>query len=252
MRIKFIPLLVIIMAISLTFAIRHDAPRSTVYRLPQDDVSILSLDESTLDPQKVALLERLTLTLDSPSMIRLGDVAVFRLTVTIDEREPASIETDAPSLSIIPDMVDVFDFYNLIAEARLELPRIFVTPSNIVSQPIRAGQNITFTWSVPANTEGDYDGTAWFFLRLIPKDGDEKISGEDSSDNLAAQAGSSKDVGTQLPVAAIPLRVRVISLWGLNGTTARLFGIVGLLIGFLLSLPLLLDRLYRVRRSPSL
>lgn len=251
MRNKLIPLIVILMAVSLTFAFRHAAARSTVYRLPHESDSILSLDESTLDPQIVALLERLTLTLVSPSKIRLGDVAVFRLMVTIDESDPLGLETESPSLSTIMDIGDVFDSYNLIAEARLELPRIFVSPSNVVSQPIRAGQSITFAWSVPANAVGEYEGTAWFFLRFVPKDGEVKATGQDLSDDLASPAGSPQEAVTELPVAAIPLRVRVVSLWGLNGTTARLIGIVGLLIGFLLSLPHLLDRFYRVKRSPS-
>ena len=238
-------------ALSLTFAWSLVLPRGTASRESSRFDTILPSIGTTPAPQKVALLESLTLTLDSPSVLRLGEVAVIRLTVRIEESNPVDLEMNALSLPAITEMGDVFDAYHLIAEARLELPRIFVSPRDTTSQPLRAGQTITFTWSVPANAVGEYEGTAWFFLHFIPKAGDEKTTGQDSSNDPAAQ-GSSPKVEVELPVAAIPVRVRVVSFLGMSGSTARILGIAGLCLSFLIALPLILDRFYRVRRSSSL
>ena len=243
---------VMLAALSLTFAWSLVLPRGTASRESSRFDTILPSIGTTPAPQKVALLESLTLTLDSPSVIQLGEVAVIRLTVRIEESNPAGLEMHAPTLPAITEMDDVFDAYHLIAEARLELPRIFVSPRNMTSQPVRAGQTITFTWSVPANAVGEYEGTAWFFLRFMPMAGDEKTTGQDSSNDLAAQGSPAKEAALELPVAAIPLRVRVVSLLGMTGSTARIIGIAGLCLSFLIALPLILDRFYRVRRSSSL
>lgn len=251
MRNGFLISLVMLAGVSLTFAASLSAPRSGAHGFAEGSDSILPSVESTPAPQKVALLESLTLTFDSPSLIRLGEVALIRLTVTIEENIKVDLEMNASQLPTVAELGDVFDSYHLIAEARLEMPRLFVSPSNMVSQPIRAGQSITYTWSIPASAVGEYDGTAWFFLRFVPKSGDEKSTGQDSDDDMAAQGDSLMEAVTELPVAAIPVHVRVVSLLGMKGSTARIIGTVGLFASLLIALPLLLDWIYRVRRSSS-
>jgi hypothetical protein len=227
MRIKFMLLIFFIAAVSLTFAAGFIAPHRTAH---------LSLVESTLAPGKVALLEPLTLTLDSPSLIRLGDVATIRLTVTIDARGNVSVATDEAASTPFASVSDAFNSYHVIAEARLDLPRMYVQPAGLVSQPLRAGQSVAFTWTVRADGVGEYEGTAWFFLRFVPKGDDVESAGQ--------VVGS----GSELAVAAMPVQLRVVSFLGMKGSTARVIGTVGLFVGFLLALPLLLDRLYRPKK----
>jgi hypothetical protein len=238
MRIKFISLLCFVTAISLTFAFGIFAPHRTLppsgtMRQAQGNALHLSLVESTLIPAKVALLEPLTLNLDSPLSVHLGDITAIRLTVTIDARGNVSVATNDSAATPVADVSDVFDSYNVIVETRLDLPRLYTAPAELVSQPILVGQSITFTWTVRADAVGEYEGTVWFFLRFVPK-GDNPESGEQVT-----------GPGSELAVAAIPFELRVISLLGIKGSTARVIGTVGLFVSILIALPLLLDRLFR-------
>jgi hypothetical protein len=227
MRIKFMLLIFFIAAVSLTFVAGFIAPHRTAN---------LSLVESTLVPDKVALLEPLTLTLDSPSIIRLSDAAAIRLTVTIDAHGNVSVATDEAASAPVASVSDAFDSYNVIAEARLDLPRMYVQPAGLVSQPLVPGENVTFTWYIRADAVGEHEGMAWLFLRFVPKGDDVQLAGQVS------------DPGSELAVAAMPVQLRVVSFLGMKGSTARIIGTVGLFVGFLLALPLLLDRLYRPKK----
>ncbi len=202
-------------------------------RQARGSASNLSLVESTLVPAKVALLEPLTLTLDAPATIRLGDIATIRLTVTIDARGNVSMATNESAAAPFAGAGDVFDSYNVIAEARLDLPHLYASPADLVSRPVRAGQSLTFAWAVRADAVGEYEGTAWFFLRFVPK-------GED-----AELAGQVTGPGSELAVAAIPFNLRVVSFFGMKGSAARIVGTVGLLVSILVALPLFLDYLVR-------
>ena len=224
MRMKFLFLLFFVAAISLPFAFGIVAPHGT---------SDLSLVESTLVPSKVALLEPFTLTLDSPSVVRLGDVAAIRLTVTIDTVGNVSIIANESAVMPVTNVSDAFDSYNVIAETRIDLPRLYILPAKLICQPIRAGQSITFMWSVRADAVGEYEGTAWFFLRFVPKGDDAESAGQDSGPE------------GELAVAAIPFNLRVVSFFGMKGSIARIIGTVGLFVGILIALPLFLDHLFR-------
>jgi hypothetical protein len=227
MRIKFMFLLLFVATISLTFVFGFIVPHRS---------SNISLLESTLVPSKVALLEPLTLTLDAPSVIRLGDVVKIRLTVTVDEDGNANAASNESTATQEMDLNDAFDSYNVIAETRLDLSRLSASSAELMSQPIRAGQSITFTWTVRADAVGECEGTAWFFLRFVPK----------GNDAVLAEQGSSP--GSELAVAAIPFDLRVVSFQGIKGITARIIGMVGLFVSLLIALPLLLDRLVRPKQ----
>jgi hypothetical protein len=76
---------------------------------------------------------------------------------------------------------------------------------------------------------GRYSGTIWFSLRFVPK-------------------GEANNPERVLPVAALPVEFEVVSIADLTGGTARLLGIIGTFLGFLLALPFLVDGLGRIRK----
>jgi hypothetical protein len=220
MRIKLTLSLFLLAAISLTSACGSPISSRT---LRQAQGSAVSLPPSGLgDPSApAALLEPRLLTLDWPKIIRLGDMATIRLTLTVDVDD---------SLSGTIQLADVYAGYNVIAEAELDLPRLQVHPPGVVSQPLLPGQSITFSWSVRPGEVGRYSGTVWFTLRFVP-------------------SGQANNPERDLPVAALPVEFDVVSIAGLSGGSARLLGIIGTFLGLILALPFLVDGLGRVRKA---
>ncbi len=94
-----------------------------------------------------------------------------------------------------------------------------VAPADLVSQPMQPGDRVEFIWSVKPEGVGTLRGTVWLYLRFIPKDG-----GQESKSTLAVKT----------------IEVRVANLLGLSGTSARLLGIAGMVVGSFLGLDNLL------------
>lgn len=147
-----------------------------------------------------------TLRLETPASLRAGDSALARLTFS-----PAA----AASLP---------ENYNLLTEARLEIPGADLRPASTVRQPLRPAQTLTFFWDIRAPQAGKYSGTAWVYLTFVP---------------LA------NGTETRLALAAIPLEIPVRTLAGLTGEMSRRLGLLALLLGAALGLPLALEGLLR-------
>lgn len=176
------------------------------------------------------IIETRMLVLDWPARVRLGDVAEIILTVSaVDVSDTLLIgNMNGLDLSVL---VDAYAIYSIIAEAKLEIPGSVIRPPGVISQPIRPGQAIIFSWQVLPEGTGQYAGTAWFSLRFFPK-----------------EQGESSDLLTnRYYVAAMPLRFEVQSLAGISGELARILGGLGILLGLLTALPSILERLARIK-----
>jgi hypothetical protein len=158
--------------------------------------------EMQLPASDATLPETRILTLDYPAAIRVGDVETARLTFVP--------ETDFPNLP------SVYADYNVLAEARLDLPG--ARPANTVSEPLLPGQKVTFYWSLRPTEAGKYRGTVWFYLRFIPK-----TTGKESRIALSSQ----------------PVEIDVTDLFGLQPGAGRWLGVLGLFIGVVLGFPFL-------------
>jgi hypothetical protein len=97
--------------------------------------------------------------------------------------------------------------YGVYTNAQLEWVGMHVLPAGVVSQPLKPGQTLTFTWQVDAGSPGAYTGTMWMSLRLVPLG-----SGEGITRTLSAQR----------------FDVRVSNFLGLDGRTARWAGYLGM------------------------
>jgi hypothetical protein len=174
----------------------------------------------TLQP---AILETRRLTLDWPPVIRAGDSDVILLTLEVDEQGNLTPTAAYEGHEVTGETVaipDVFATHNVLAEARLDLAGVEVNPSGLVSETLRPGQKVTFSWSVSPDEVGTYRGTVWFFLRFIPL------------------AGGAEE---ERALAALPIEVEAVSFFGLHAGPARWLGLIGSFLGGVLGMPFLED-----------
>ncbi len=112
---------------------------------------------------------------------------------------------------------------NQVLEARLELAGIAVQPQDAISETMRAGQPLHFSWSLYPALPGSYAGTLWVYLNTVPKEGGD-------ADHQA--------------LLALPVEIESrASVFGLPVGVTRWAGGLGLVAGLLLFL------LARISRS---
>jgi hypothetical protein len=168
-----------------------------------------------------AILEVRRLVLETPRFLRPGDVDTVILEFTNDSNRIIDGEIDGLS--------NLYDTHNAAVEARLEMGGLQVNPSGSVIRPLSPGQAIRFSWTLHPERAQIYEGTAWFYLRFMPKDG-----------------SSSSD----WPLAAQRIELASTSWWGWSGRTTRWLGGMVSLTGLLLMADRLLSYLQR-RFNPS-
>jgi len=181
-----------------------------------------------------SLQERRLAVLEWPSSIHVGDSDVLTLTLDVDQ---AGLLTPTAQIAghkvtgtavFIPDL---YDTYNLVAAARLDLAGVQVSPQGMVSQPMRPGQKIFFSWSISPTQLGQYRGTLWLYLNLVPKN------------------GGNPD---QLTLLAPQIQIESVSVLGLPGPVARWSGVAGTGLSFVFGFPFiesLLKRLWKWMRA---
>ena len=159
-------------------------------------------------PGMPSLPEARTIRLEFSPVMRAGDSQIVELNLTADGEA-----TDT----------SLYEEYRVIAEARLELPFANVRPADIVSTALGQGGAATFYWEVTPREQGVSRGTAWLYLRLIPKAG--------------GPAGETRGA-----VSAQLVAIRSTSVLGRTGSQARAMGVVGSLVGLWLGFPFLRTR----------
>lgn len=133
-------------------------------------------------------------TVTSPVRIRLGDSDLLQLTIAPESAaRGADLELAGPYLT----------------HARLDLPGVDVQPAGLISEPMPVGGAASYFWSVRASHVGKYSGTVWLYVSPAP-------SGFGDS--------------ARVPMAAQPVRLEVLSFFGLAGAAARTLGTIGGLI----------------------
>ena len=192
--------------------------------------------ESTQAPvatQPPAIQEARHLSLEWPPTIRVGDSDVIRLTLEVDAQgrltPTAQIEgheTHGETV-FIPNL---YDTHNVLAEARMDMAGVQVTPDGDVSEPLLPGQSVTFFWSVRPQDVGTYRGTIWVHLRFIPHDGSPE---------------------SRRPLTAQLVEIQAVDFLGLGGIAARLVGGLGTLVGSVLGLDNLIPWVWKRLRKKN-
>jgi len=165
---------------------------------PKRETRVTQLTSNGGDP---SLTEARNIRLEYTPVARAGESEVIRLYLEPGE----AYQADA-----------LYDAYNIIAEARMEMPFADFRPTNILSTPLLPGNTASFYWEVTPRERVALHGTIWVYLRFIPKTGGEE---------------------TRVTVSAQDATIRSKSLLGRTGREARVAGVVSLLAGSILGTP---------------
>lgn len=177
--------------------------------LPADQSQVFLRPDFLSLPQSLHLppgaVQPRILVLTWPRVVRLGDSGRITLDVLPD---PAS------STTLTVDGVQP----NLMVDARLEIPDArLLPPPGLVSQTLLTGQSLHFEWRVAPYRATEINGVAWVYYRFV-----------------VSETGQQE----QVLVAVKPVQMQVVSLAGLSAGVVRAAGWVGVVLGVILSFPL--------------
>lgn len=205
--------------------IRTEIIEKTVVEAPTDGASeafppiatpsLAPTPETTPLP---AVPEERLMVLEWPPKIRVGDSDLIILTLELDEEGNLSATAQFEDHQVRSSQVQIpnlYDTHNVVAQARLDMAGVEFSPQGEISEPMRPGVPVKFTWSVLPRQVGSYRGTLWLHLQFIPLDG-----GESSRQALSAQV----------------IDIEAVNLFGVGGVPARFIGAVGTVVGALLSM----------------
>jgi len=170
-----------------------------------------------------AIPERRLLTLEFPPRIRAGDSDIVRLTLEVDESgniTPTAVVGGDVVTGDVIEIPNLYETHHVIAEARLDLAGVQISPPDLTSQTLLPGQTVQFFWSVRPDGVGIYRGTAWLFLRFV-----NKVSGEESRRAVSAQS----------------VELEAVNLFGLSGRLVRSVGAFGSVVGTVIGFPFFED-----------
>ena len=158
------------------------------------------------------LLELFPLEMDIPRVIRLGDEETLSLQLHLDEvTDWHSIGEDGedhPEEEKIA-FAEVFQEFNVVAEASLDLPGVQVTPPGVVSRPLKPREEISFRWGLSPGSDGTHRGTLWLYLDIVERG-----------------SGSTERV----PVLARLVEIECVDLFGLTVHRVRWVSVAGLVL----------------------
>jgi hypothetical protein len=118
------------------------------------------------------------------------------------------------------EIPNLYDTHHVIAEARMDMAGVQISPADLSSQTLLPGQSIMFFWSIRPTDIGLYRGTVWLYLRFV-----DKVSGEES----------------RVAVSAQTVEIEAVNLLGLSGRTVRSVGAVGSVVGTVIGFPFFED-----------
>jgi hypothetical protein len=170
-----------------------------------------------------AIPERRLLTFEFPPKIRAGDSDIVRLTLAVDASgniTPTAVVNGNVVTGNTIEIPNLYDTHHVIAEARMDMAGVQISPPDLSSQTLLPGQSIMFFWSIRPTDIGLYRGTVWLYLRFV-----DKVSGEES----------------RVAVSAQTVEIEAVNLLGLSGRTVRSVGAVGSVVGTVIGFPFFED-----------
>jgi len=149
-----------------------------------------------------ALIEARNLVVEVPQSLRLGETGVIKLSIVPD---PSG--TPLQNIRVGKD-------YNAMIQARLEGDEGVLVPSGTQEEALPAGNKAIFTWQVTSQSDVELKATLWAYANLVPTAGGDEV---------------------RWPVLSLPLKIPVISLFGLPVSTVKTIGIACLVLGLALA-----------------
>lgn len=168
------------------------------------------------------LSEDRQLILTWPVRLRVGDRGLIQLSIE-EIGASAAVEGSGSGLQsrnqANSESDDTTEINNILAEGRLELSGMNVVPSGEIYETMGEDGRAVFFWKARADRAGIFDGLIWLHLNsVIPGD---------------ALAGA-PSIQSRSLLSAQRIQMVADDLLGLNGTTARLLGSIGIVVACLL------------------
>jgi hypothetical protein len=187
--------------------------------------SLQSLPSDNSQPGTALKEEPRLIKVDIPERVRMGESDEIRLSVDIDESEAGKPAVGQSGEAVTgPDAAGqpIDEVYQIVAEARLELAGMQISPQDTVSEPLVRGRTVAFRWKIIPPQAGTYRGKLWLFVNLIPKDG-----------------------GTpdRRPLLAMPVEIEGVSVNGIAPVVVRIAGLIGLGVSLGLGVSIVYKRL---------
>lgn len=159
------------------------------------------------------------LTVEYPSTIRRGDPGIVAITFvnTGGSTQGGGNLTDLSNARTAVEILDYSDLH-LVIRARLDLSEIPHSPTGEILASLKPGVPVKFSWIINSREDITATGTLWLYLQMVSTE-----QGEIISRALSAQE----------------LEIEVVSMLGLTGTTARIFGVLGIALGISLSMDII-------------
>jgi hypothetical protein len=192
--------------------------------------SELPTSVSVFTPQP-ALPEKRYLTLEFPAQIRAGDSDLIRLTLEVDDLGNITPTAEIDGNVITRETIEIpnlYETHNVIAEARIDMAGMEISPPDLLGATLAQGQSVTFYWSIRPAETGIYRGTVWLYLRFV-----DRQNGEESQKAVSAQL----------------VEIEAVNLFGLSGNFARTTGVIGSVVGTIIGFPFFEDILKFIIKS---
>jgi hypothetical protein len=159
------------------------------------------------------------LVIEYPSTIRRGDPGIVTLTFVNADGSTQSGDTPV-DLSGSRTPVEILDYSDphLVMKSRLDLADIPHSPTGELIAPLKPGVPVKFSWKINSREDITATGTIWLYLQMLSTEQSEIISKA-----LSAQE----------------LEFKVVSMLGLTGAIARIIGVLGIALGFSLSMDII-------------
>jgi len=196
------------------------APAAT---LGPENTPTLEIPESVDTTPEPAIPEMRRLTLEFPPRIRAGDSDIIRLILEVDAQgnvTPTAVINGNVVTGDVIEIPNLYETHHVVAEARMDMAGMQISPSDLTSQTLLPGQSIRFFWSIRPDSVGVYRGTVWLFLRFV-----DKVSGEESRKAVSAQM----------------VEIEAVNLFGVPARVVRSAGAVGSVIGAVVGFPFFED-----------
>ena len=207
---------------------------NTAFPMTQPVFSLIE-PSPTVQASTPAIQEDRRLVLDYPPRMKANvESDIVTLTLDVDEfgriTPTARVEGNVVRGESI-QIPDLYDTHKVVAEARLEMAGMQVSPAGAIFEPMNRGQAVKFFWSIRPKETGYYQGTVWLHLNFEDKSTADK---------------------NRIAVSAQFIEVEAVDFFGLSVNFARTSGVIGSVVGGVIGFPFLEDILkyvFKRRRS---
>lgn len=169
--------------------------------------------------QKLIQFQGGELVVSWPSTLRKGDPGEVSLTLVLDEGWVVNrLHMGHPeiSYSTVSTSAATHVTSTILAQARLEFVQAVGVDDETIRQVYNPGQSANFRWNLRPHESGNYNGTLWLYLQ---------------SSRMENNPNKSESLPALKPVYNQQLDVEVTDLWELGGSSARVFGVTGGIVG---------------------